>query len=424
MRRIILLLLMSVALCGGFYVWLLYNPPQMATVREMAGNVLPRIGISYTPPPAPTPQAVPRGPFPIPVVAGAAEKRDVPIYLDGLGTAQASANVTVKSQVDGALAEVRFTEGQEVKAGDVLARIDPRLFQATLDQVTAKKAQDEATLANARLDASRYAKLAATAYASAQQFDTSKALVAQLTAQVAADQAQIDNARTQLSYTTIVAPISGRAGIRLVDAGNIIHAADPSGLVVLTTLKPISVIFTLPQQSLPQVSAAIAAGPVTILALPQNTAPTAERTILDQGSLTVLDNQVDPSTGTIKLKASFPNTDLKIWPGAFVTVRFQARIWKDATVVPPVAIQRGPRGTYVYVIGEGGVAARRPVTVGHEDLRQAIVSDGLAPGEQVVIDGAARLSDGSKIFVVLPAAAGGTPATAPRPGAARRGATP
>ena len=359
MRRIVIWLLVLALLGGGTYGWLMYNPTQMATAQELAGNWLPRIGIPYTPPAAPTAaagRAVRRGPEMIPVVVAPAGTRDVPIYLDGLGTAQASANVTVKPQVDGALLEVRFTEGQNVTAGDVLAKIDPRLYQATLDQVSAKKAQDEATLANAKVDAARYAKLAATAYTSAQQADTSRALVAQLTAQVAADQAQIDNARTQLSYTTIVAPITGRAGIRLVDAGNIVHASDPGGLVVLATLKPISVLFTLPQQALPAIAAAIQAGAVTILALPQNNAPTTERTVLDKGILTVLDNQVDPATGTVKLKASFPNEELKLWPGAFVTVRLQTRVWQNATVVPPVALQRGPRGTFVYVVTDAGIA--------------------------------------------------------------------
>lgn len=409
MRRIAIWLLVFGMLGGGTYLWLLYNPTQMATAQEIAGTLLARIGIQYTPPAAPVAavagRAVRRGPEMIPVVVAPAGTRDVPIYLDGLGTAQASANVTVKPQVDGALLEVRFTEGQNVNAGDVLAKIDPRLYQATLDQVSAKKAQDEATLANAKVDAARYAKLAATAYTSAQQADTSRALVAQLTAQVAADQAQIDNARTQLSYTTIVAPITGRAGIRLVDAGNIVHASDPGGLVVLATLKPISVLFTLPQQALPAIAAAIQAGAVTVLALPQNNAPTTERAVLDKGTLTVLDNQVDPATGTVKLKASFPNEDLKLWPGAFVTVRLQARVWQNATVVPPVALQRGPRGTFVYVVTDAGVASRRPVTVGHEELALAVIADGLKPGEKVVIDGAARLSDGSKVVAVAPAGA-------------------
>lgn len=411
MRLIRILLIWLVVLGaagGGAYWWLVLRPAADLQTQAAAGR---------------------RGPLPIPVVVAAAESRDVPIYLDGLGTALASANVTVRSQIDGKLIEVRFDEGQDVHVGDVLARLDPRPYQAALDQMIAKKAQDEATLANARLDAERYAKLAVSAYTPAQQADTAKSLVAQLTAQVAGDQAQIDNARTQLSYTTITAPIDGRVGIRQVDAGNIVHAADANGLVVLTTLKPISVVFTLPQQALGDVTKAMAehggqAGTVPVLALPQSNDDTTARAVLDRGTLTVLDNQVDPTTGTIKLKASFPNAELKLWPGAFVTVRLQAQILRGATVVAPVAIQRGPRGTYVFVI-DGDVAKRRDVTVTHEDLRQAVVADGLKPGEQVVVDGAARLSDGSKVTAVNPVAdtAPPRPATPPR-GAGRRASSP
>ncbi len=346
-----------------------------------------------------------RGPGTVPVVVAAAETRDVPIFLDGLGTVQASASVTVKPQVDGKLIEVRFSEGQDVHVGDVLARLDPRAYQAALDQATAKKAQDEATLANAKLDAARYAKLAVSSYTPAQQADTARSLVAQLTAQVAGDQAQIDNARTQLSYTTIVAPIDGRAGIRQVDAGNIVHASDAAGLVVLTTLQPISVLFTLPQQALPEVASAMRAGPAVVLALPQNNDTVQTRAVLDRGTLTVLDNQVDPTTGTIKMKATFPNASLALWPGAFVTVRLQVRIWQQATVVPPVAVLRGPRGTYVYIARDDMTAERRAVTVGHEDLHNIIIASGVKPGEKLVIDGAARLSDKSKISIVSPASA-------------------
>ena len=400
--RIFLWLIVLGAAGGAGYWWLVLRPAAETPGQTARGR---------------------RGPDAIPVVVAAAESRDVPIYLDGLGTAQASASVTVKPQVDGNLIEVRFREGQDVQVGDVLARLDPRSYQAALDQVTAKKAQDEATLANARLDAARYAKLAVSAYTPAQQADTAKSLVAQLTAQVAADQAQIDNARTQLSYTTITAPIAGRAGIRLVDAGNIVHASDPAGLVVLATLKPISVQFTLPQQALADVAKAMQAGPVTVLALPQNNDATSARTVLDRGTLTVLDNQVDPTTGTIKLKASFANEKLALWPGAFVTVRLQARVWQGAIVVPPVAVQRGPRGTYVYVIRPDQTAERREVTVGHEDLQVSVIATGLQAGEQVVVDGAARLSDNSKVTLASPA--GSPPATpAATPPGRRRPATP
>jgi multidrug efflux system membrane fusion protein len=357
--------------------------------------------------PAPPPAAgAPGGPTAdIPVLVAPVERADVPIFLDGLGTAQASQTVTVKPQVDGVLIEVRFKEGQDVHVGDVLARIDPRTYQASLDQAVAKKAQDNANLANARVDLGRYQKLAATAYTSAQQADTQKATVAQLEAQVAQDQAQIDNARAQLSYTTITAPIDGRAGIRQVDAGNIVHAADTTGLVVLTTLKPISVVFTLPQQSLPAVAAAMAAGTPAVLALPQTPNGDPGGQPLDRGTLTVLDNQVDQTTGTIKLKASFPNEKLQLWPGAFLTVRLAVETRHGAVVVPPVAVQRGPLGAYVYVVNPDLTVARRPVRVGHEDLSAAIIEDGVTPGERVVTDGASRVSEGSKVTIAQPVSA-------------------
>jgi multidrug efflux system membrane fusion protein len=349
----------------------------------------------------------------------------VPIYLDGLGTVQASATVTVKAMVDGPLLEVPVKEGQDVAVGDVLARIDPRTYQAALDQAAAKKAQDEATLANARLDLARYQKLAATAYTSAQQADTQKALVAQLEAQVAQDQAQIDNARTLLSYTTVKAPVPGRVGIRQVDAGNIVHAADATGMVVITTLKPISVVFTLPQQSLPAVAAAMAEGTPEVLALPQVMDQGTEGKVLDRGTLTVLDNQVDPTTGTIKLKASFPNEKLLLWPGAFVTVRLRVDTRHDAVVVPPVAVQRGPHGPYIYVLTDDQTVARRNITVGHESLTATIVAEGVQAGDRVVVDGAARLTDKAKV-TVLPGPDAAPVVNAPVPvarGPRTRGAT-
>ncbi len=362
----------------------------------------------------------------IPVVVAAAATRDVPIYLDGLGTAQASATVTVHVQVDGTLQEVRVREGQDVHVGDVIARIDPRLYQAALDQAVAKKAQDQANLANARVDLVRYQKLAATAYTSAQQSDTQKATVAQLEAQVAQDQAQIDTARTNLSYTTVTAPVDGRVGLRLVDAGNIVHTSDSSGVVVITTLHPIAVVFSLPQQNLPLVTAAMALGPPVAQALPQGDGGT----VLDQGTLAVVDNQVDSSTGTIKLKAYFPNARLQLWPGAFLTVRLLVDTRRDATTVPPVAVQRGPQGPYVYVVANDDTAARRLVKVGHEDQSASIVEDGLKPGERVVVDGASRLTDKVKVTIAQPAGtppAGARPADAPaagsRPGDAQAAGT-
>ncbi|HEX4172170.1 MAG TPA: efflux RND transporter periplasmic adaptor subunit [Acetobacteraceae bacterium] len=286
---------------------------------------------------------------PIPVLVAPAEQKDVPIYLDALGTVQAFNTVTVKAMVDGPLNTVNFAEGQDVNKGDLLAQIDPRTYQAAYDQAVAKKAQDEALLANARLDLARYTKLAANNYTSAQQSDTARAQVAQDEAQVRQDQAQIDNARTQLGYTTITSPLDGRTGMRQVDPGNIVHASDTTGLVVITQLQPISVVFTLPQQSLGQVAKAMSLGAAKVLAFPQGVTG-GQAKPLDTGTLAVLDNQVDPTTGTIKLKATFPNPERRLWPGAFVGVQVQVDTAKDAIVVPPAAVQRGPRGAYVYIV--------------------------------------------------------------------------
>ena len=343
--------------------------------------------------------------LPIPVVVAPVVQRDVPIWLDGLGTVQAFYTVTVHTMVDGPLMAVDFKEGQDVRKGDVLALVDPRTFQAALDQATAKKAQDEALLANARVDLARYQKLVANNYTTAQQADTQRSLVAQLEAQVRQDQAQIDTAATQRSYCTIVSPINGRTGIRQVDPGNIVHAVDTTGLVVITQLQPISVLFTLPQQTLPEVAKAMRQGSAAVLAYAQGAAGSRGE-LLDTGVLSVLDNQVDPTTGTIKLKATFPNKDRELWPGGFVDMRLQVDTTHDATVVPPAAIQRGPSGPYVFVV-TGATVKRQPVTVGHEDEQTSIVTAGLRVGDRAVIDGASRLSDGTKIVVVQPTAADG-----------------
>ena len=347
--------------------------------------------------------------LPIPVLVATAAQQDVPIFLDALGTVQAFNTVTIKPMVDGPLLAVNFAEGQAVKKGDLLAQIDPRTYQAALDQAVAKKAQDEAQLANARLDLARYAKLVANNYTSGQQADTARAQVAQLEAQVKQDQAQIDSARTQLSYTTIASPLDGRTGMRQVDAGNIVHAADTTGIVVLTQLQPISVVFTLPQQTLDQVTKAMAQGEAKVLAYAQG-ATGSPAGLLDTGTLTVLDNQVDPTTGTIKLKATFPNPGNRLWPGAFVGTQVQVDTAKNAVVVPPAAVQRGPRGAYVYVANTDGSTTRRDVTVGHEDAQQSIIAEGVKTGEKVVVDGASRLNDGSKVTIVQPAATGSSPA--------------
>ncbi len=338
---------------------------------------------------------------PIPVLAATAATGDVPVYLDALGTVQAFNTVSIKPMIDGPLVEVRFKEGQDVRNGDVLAKIDPRPYQAALDQAVAKKAQDDANLANARVDLTRYQKLAATAYTSAQTSDTQKATVAQLEAQVRQDVAQIDTARTNLSYTTISSPLDGRTGIRQVDQGNIVHASDTTPLTVITQLQPISVVFTLPQQTLGEVANAMKPGPPAVLALPQGVANDG-KTVLDRGEVAVLDNTVDQSTGTIKLKATFPNPSLALWPGGFVNVRLLIDTEHNVTTVPPTAIQRGPQGSYVYLLKDGSTVTRRVVQVGHEDESVSVVTAGLQPGDQVVTDGASRLSDGQRVRVQIP----------------------
>jgi multidrug efflux system membrane fusion protein len=358
--------------------------------------------------------------LPIPVLTAKAATKDVPIYLDGLGTVQAFYTVTMKAMVDGPLITVNFREGQDVRKGDVLAQIDPRTYQAALDNAVAKKAQDQAQLANARLDLARYQKLVANNYTSAQQADTAKAQVAQFEALVQQDQAQIDTARTQLSYTTITAPIDGRTGMRQVDPGNIVHAADATGMVMITQLEPISVVFTLPQQTLPAVARAMAEGDAPVLALAQDATGGAAK-LLDTGTLKVLDNQVDPTTGTIKLKAEFPNAQHRLWPGGFVSVRLRTETAHDAVVVPPSAIQRGPRGPYVFVVDEDATAHRQLVTVGYEDEQGSVVTAGLNGGEAVVTDGASRLSDGSKVSLAKPDTTPAAPAQPVAPGTSRDG---
>jgi multidrug efflux system membrane fusion protein len=332
---------------------------------------------------------------PVPVLVAPAARADVPVYLETVGTARAFSAVTVRPQVDGKLLAVTFNEGQDVKKDDVLARIDPTLYQAQLDQALAKKAQDAALLANAKNDLARYQRLAASNAINQQQSDTQKALVAQYTAQVQADEAAIETARATLGYTTIKAPIDGRTGIRMVDEGNIVHASDTnSAIVTITQVKPISVTFSLPQQDLTQVNEAFAKGPLQVEAQRSDTGAT-----IDRGALTVVDNQVDPATGTVKLKAEFPNADLQLWPGQFVNVRLLIRTLQKVVTIPTGAVQRGPEGTFVYVVSDAGKATMRPIKVQRQDENRAVIASGVAPPERVVTTGFARLTDGSQVTV-------------------------
>ena len=344
---------------------------------------------------------------PVPVLAAEAQVADVPVYLDGVGTTRALNMVTVHSQVDGTLVSVNFREGQDVKTGDVLARIDSRTYQAQLDQAVAKKALDGAQLANARVDLERYTNLIKTNAINRQQLDTQRALVAQLEAQVRLDQGAIDNAQTYLNYCTITAPISGRVGIRLVDEGNLVHASDPTGIVVLTQIKPISVLFTLPQQQLRQVNRAFAKGPLSALATESDS-----KSVLDRGSLQVVNNQVDQTTGTVQLKAEFPNADLQLWPGQFVNVRLLIDTLRQVVVVPTAAVQRGANGTFVYLLQPDSTVAVRPVEVTQQDETQTVIASGLGAQDRVVTTGFAQLSDGRKV-VVSTTRAPGSPGAAP-----------
>jgi membrane fusion protein, multidrug efflux system len=353
---------------------------------------------------------------PVPVLATAARAADVPVYLDGVGTAKALNTVTVRSQVDGKIINISFTEGQDVSAGYVLAKIDPATYQAAFDQTVAKKAQDESQLANARLDLDRYTRLAATNAVNKQQLDTQRALVSQLEAQVKLDQAAIDNARAILSYTEVVAPIAGRTGIRLIDVGNLVRGAEATGIVILTQLRPISVFFSLPQQNLPDLTKGMAEGQLPVDAL------TADgKSALDKGKVTVIDNQVDQTTGTVKLRAEFPNNDLQLWPGQFVNVRVLIDTLRQVVVVPTAAIQRGPNGPFVYVLKEGDAVTVRRVTLTQQNDVQAVVATGLQAGERVVTTGFARLTEGTVVAVSSAEDAGQvtTPEARPRPDGTR-----
>jgi multidrug efflux system membrane fusion protein len=328
--------------------------------------------------PAVNPPAAARPAAPVPVKVVPAQAEDVPIYLTGIGTIQAYNTVNVQSRVDGEITEIKFVEGQDVKQGDVLAIIDPRPLQAQLEQQMAIRQKDQALLDGAIVDMERYDALIAKAFAITRQLvDQQHALVEQYKAQVKNDEAQIDYARTQLGYTTIRAPIGGRLGIRQVDQGNFVHAVNPATIVTITQLQPISVVFTL---------AAAALGP-------DNT------TELDHGVITLVDNQVDQSTGTIKLKATFPNLALKLWPGNFANGRITVDTRRMAVTVPSIAVRHGPRGDFVWVAKADQTAAFRPVVVGQVSGGRSLIDRGLAKGEQVVTEGYYRLENGSRIEI-------------------------
>ncbi|WP_342722552.1 efflux RND transporter periplasmic adaptor subunit [Bradyrhizobium sp. B097] len=330
----------------------------------------------------------------VPVKIAPVEKADFPVYLTGLGTVQAFNTVQVRTRVDGQITRIAFKEGQFVKAGDTLVEIDPRPYQATLDQAKAKKAQDEANIANANLDLQRYTKLGE--FATRQQLDTQRSTVAQLTAQIAADDAAIFNAQTQVDYATVKSPIDGIVGLRLVDVGNIVNASAATGIVTITQIEPITVIFTAPEDQLPDIKAALAVAPPKTIAL-----TTDGKRVLSTGTLALINNQVDTTSGTVRLKAVFDNKDHALWPGQSVSTRLLVRTLKDATVVPDDAVQHGTEGLYAYSVNQENKAELRKLKVSQSIDGKSVIEDGLSPGQQVITAGQYKVSPGTLVTTAV-----------------------
>jgi membrane fusion protein, multidrug efflux system len=332
------------------------------------------------------------GPRPIPVTVQAVQQSDFPVYLYGLGTVQPYDTVTVRSRVDGQVIKVDFRQGRMVTQGDVLVQIDPRPYQATLEQVQAKKAQDEANLKNAEADLQRYSTLVKQNFASHQQVDTQQATVNQLKAQIKGDQANIDSAQTQLSYTTIRSPLTGMTGFRTVDPGNIVHASDTNGIVTIVKLQPISVVFTAPEERVTDINQALARSNVPVEALSSD-----GNKVLARGHLALVDNQVDQASGTIHMKATFHNKDNVLWPGLSVSTRLLLNTLNNVLVVPNDAIQHGPSGLYLYVVGDGNHVQMRDVQIGSEGTNGTVVTKGLAAGDRIVVAGTYRLTPNAMV---------------------------
>jgi multidrug efflux system membrane fusion protein len=369
-----------------------------------AASWLTRAPARETGPPAP--------PAGVPVEIALVKRATVPIYLEGLGNVQAFYTANITARVDGELQSVAFVEGQMVKKGQLLAQIDPRPNQAALDQAVATEAKDAAQLESARSDLERYVQLAPQNLASKQTLDQQRALVAQLQAQLKVDRAIIDNARTQLDYTRIVSPIDGRTGIRKVDPGNNVHASDTSGIVVVTQMQPIAIVFTLPEDNLLAVNHALAAGAVKVTALSRD-----DQTELDNGTLSLVDNQIDPGTATMRLKAIFPNPQSTLWPGQFVNVRLLVQEQQGVLTVPSAAIQHGPDGLFSYVVKSDSSVEARPLKTSGDSEGVVVVTDGLKLGERVVTTNQYRLQPGAHVRVLSDeksAAQSERPAGAPR----------
>jgi multidrug efflux system membrane fusion protein len=358
----------------------------LAGAGALSAAILP--GLAKAPVALPPPPA-------IPVVAGTAASHDVPIYLRGVGTVIAYNTTVVRSQIQGQLVAIPFVEGQAVKPGDLLGQIDPRPYQAQLDQVTANRDRDQAQLGNAIANLGRYTDLESKGFASTQLSDTQKAQVAQLQAAIKADEALIEQAKVQLSYTRLTSPIPGVTGVRQIDIGNIIHPTDPNGLVVVTQVEPISLIFTLPQAELPQIQAQLAKGPLSVLAYSQD-----DKIKIDEGRLLLVNNQIAQATGTVQLKATFENKAHQLWPGQLVNAWLHVDTRHNGLTIPASAVQQGQNGPYVYVIAPDGTAHVRPVNVAQISEGQALIDKGLQANETVVVDGQYRLTEGSPVRVL------------------------
>jgi len=370
-RTIRWVLLAAVIAAGGYYGWQRFHGENQAA-NNAQKSARPAVRVTIAP----------------------VQKTDFPVYLTGLGTVQGFNTVVVRTRVDGQIDKIAFKEGQLVNQGDLLIEIDPRPYQAALDQAKAKKSQDEANLANANLDLQRYTKLGE--FATKQQTDTQRSTVAQLTAQISADDAAIFNAQTQLDYTQVKAPISGVAGLRQVDIGNIVNAATQSGIVTIAQIEPIAVIFTAPEEQLPYINEAQAIKPLKVIAL-----TTDGKKTLSEGSLAVINNQVDTTSGTIRLKAVFDNKDHALWPGQSVSTRLLVKTLKDATVVPDDAIQHGTDGLYAFAVAKDNKAELRKVKVSQSIDGRSVVDEGLSPGDQVITAGVYKVQPGTLVSTAV-----------------------
>ncbi len=382
---------MRLALSLGLLVILSVGVAAMLGAVPVDTQALRIAALSLVAPAPPAPRPVTR---PTQVTVAVAQASDVPIFLSGIGTVQAYNSVAVRSRVDGAITQVLFTEGQDVHVGDPLLTIDPRPYQALLAQAQAMRVKDQATLDGALLDLSRYSTLVLKDFASHQQLDQQRATVEATRAQIINDEAQITYAQTQLGYTTIRSPIEGRVGIRQVDLGNFVHASDMGALVTITQLRPISVIFTLPASAVAQSRLRPGMVHVPVAAYAQD-----DTTLLDQGFVDLVDNTVDPGTGTIKLKASFPNTNLNLWPGNFVNGRLIIETRHDAITVPASALRHGPQGDFIWIVRPDNTVISKPVTPGQLDRGRLLIEHGLEQGAQVVTQGSFRLDENTKVEV-------------------------